>query len=456
MLSIPNMIGELGDMESSVVRVSTSEKSYVKYSSKYKYGKGSVAFMQSDATAELTYVLRDASGVLSLSLNNTHKYYFSIWIMQRTSLDITFDAYWPIVEPPVMRGIKNSALNTWEQKSTVFDRAGFSNGSHPFRIDCNNYPGGNALMNVDGLVLVDLTAAFGAGYEPTKDWCDAHIPFGTGNLSVPEPIPKVPRNLRKMSITGSIVTLDWESSKFATGYNVYKDGDLVRTTTETSCTVSVVPFIATEFTVAAYNDSGVGEKTSSLVVNTCYYVTNRTQQDVDYVKQLTKKLVDDTATDEEKIEWNSFMLKGVYNYTDLNRVGAAMNYVADKLRKAGYDPHISPKTDWVETDWPTQQSMSQYLDDLKELSVPFAQVQTTPPVPTSMEGLTWQEANDIEHILHDIDMVLSAMLRVRLRSAQVLCFSGFSVYPREPLPLRLLTADGKAVITEDGMDVYLA
>ena len=434
MLSIPNMIGELGDMESSVVRVSTSEKSYVKYSAKHKYGSGSVAFMQSDAAVELTYVLRDKSGVLSLSLDNNHKYYFSVWIMQRTSLDITFDAYWPIAEPPLMRGIKNSALNTWEHKSAVFDRAGFSNGYYPFRIDCNNYPGGNALMNVDGLVLVDLTAAFGAGYEPTKDWCDAHIPFGTGNLSVPEPIPKVPRNLRKMSITGSIVTLYWESSKFATGYNVYKDGDLVRTTTETSCTVSVVPFIATEFTVAAYNDSGVGEKTSSLVVEICYYVTDRTQQDVDYVIQLTDKLVNGTATDDEKAEWNSFTLKGVYNYTDLNRVTAAMEYLKAQMNKYGYEiSGYVPVIDrlWSENDIPTVSQMKQYIANVKAIREALVVLPITPNTPIDIELLTWQEANDIECILHDIDTVLSTMLRVRLRSMQVLCFAGFSVYPDE-------------------------
>ena len=63
-------------------------------------------------------------------------------------------------------------------------------------------------------------------------------------------------------------------------------------------------------------------------------VTDRTQQDVAYVKQLIDKLITGTATDAEKAEWNSFTLKGAYNHTDLNRVTAAME--ALKLRLEGY------------------------------------------------------------------------------------------------------------------------
>ena len=34
-------------------------------------------------------------------------------------------------------------------------------------------------------------------------------------------------------------------------------------------------------------------------------------------------------------------------------------------------------------------------------------MQTTPPVPNDMEKLTYQEANDIEKILEDIDRLLT-------------------------------------------------
>ena len=65
-------------------------------------------------------------------------------------------------------------------------------------------------------------------------------------------------------------------------------------------------------------------------------VTDRTQQDVAYARQLVEKLVTGTATEAEIAEWNSFTLKGVYNHTDLNRVTAAMDALKAKLEGYGY------------------------------------------------------------------------------------------------------------------------
>ena len=36
----------------------------------------------------------------------------------------------------------------------------------------------------DGLMIVDLTEAFGAGKEPDQQWCDANIPFFDGEMSL--------------------------------------------------------------------------------------------------------------------------------------------------------------------------------------------------------------------------------------------------------------------------------
>ena len=99
--------------------------------------------------------------------------------------------------------------------------------------------------------------------------------------------------------------------------------------------------------------------------------------------------------------------KGSYSASDLNRVGAAMNYVADRLKAQGYDTHINPKTDWAETDWPTSQSMAKYLADLAALRAAITALSSTPQVPPDMDELTYQEANDIEQILKDIDLLLT-------------------------------------------------
>lgn len=182
-----NILGEIGDMATGTVYKTTAEAAYVKNSSQYKFGSSSQAFQQSNSATELTYTLRDSSGQMSFVLDNTHQYYFSVWIQQKTSLDLSFDWYWPVAEPSVMSGVKNTALNVWEHHSAVVDRSGFTSGSYPMRIDCNNYPGNNALMYVDGLMVVDLTATYGAGNEPTKEFCDQYFAFTTGTNTVTIP-----------------------------------------------------------------------------------------------------------------------------------------------------------------------------------------------------------------------------------------------------------------------------
>ena len=112
-------------------------------------------------------------------------------------------------------------------------------------------------------------------------------------------------------------------------------------------------------------------------------------------------------TDRMKADVNAGNAKGSYTASDLNRVGAAMNYVADRLTSQGYAVSISPKTDWQPSDWPTPQTMEQYLDDLNELRRQFAVMESTPKVPADMVCLTVDEANDIEKILEDIDRLLT-------------------------------------------------
>ena len=120
-------------------------------------------------------------------------------------------------------------------------------------------------------------------------------------------------------------------------------------------------------------------------------------------------------TDRTKADVNAGNAKGSYTASDLNRVGAAMNYGADRLREAGYDPHINPKTDWKEGDWMTPAAQAVYLGDLAELRKQFTLYETTPEVPprilataiNSNDGLNYTWANNIEQILMDIDALLT-------------------------------------------------
>lgn len=37
---------------------------------------------------------------------------------------------------------------------------------------------------VDNVILIDLTATFGSGNEPDKDWCDKHINYFDGTTTI--------------------------------------------------------------------------------------------------------------------------------------------------------------------------------------------------------------------------------------------------------------------------------
>lgn len=152
--------------------------------------------------------------------------------------------------------------------------------------------------------------------------------------------------------------------------------------------------------------------TSTSYTLTLYYgmlnlITDRTQADVDRVRQLAQKGFGNMTAD-EKTEWLNG-LKGAYNASDLNRVGAAVAYVAGRLTGYGYAVSVDPRQDWQMADIPTPESMTAYLADVATLRAALTVAAGTPEVPEDMERLTWKEANDIEKILVDVDELLTRM-----------------------------------------------
>lgn len=135
-------------------------------------------------------------------------------------------------------------------------------------------------------------------------------------------------------------------------------------------------------------------------------VFDRTELDVAELQAVTAKLVAGTATAAERAAFLAGM-KGAYNYTDLNRVGAAVEYLTALLYSLGYNVPTLPVTDWQESDIPFTAQMAQYLSNITELRNRLPYV--APDAPADMTGLTYQEANDIEEILYTLEDVLEAM-----------------------------------------------
>lgn len=135
-------------------------------------------------------------------------------------------------------------------------------------------------------------------------------------------------------------------------------------------------------------------------------VFDRTPSDVNRVRTLTQKLITGTATNDERQEWLAGM-KGAYNYTDLNRVGEAVEYLTGVLEELGYNISVSPKTDWSEGDFPLSDAMETYLLNIQKLRarLPFV----APDAPASMAQFGYQQANNIEEILYNLEQVLIAV-----------------------------------------------
>jgi hypothetical protein len=152
-------------------------------------------------------------------------------------------------------------------------------------------------------------------------------------------------------------------------------------------------------------------------------VTDRTEYDFLHWQLLRDKGYA-AMTEAERTEWNAGTLKGAYNVSDLNRVGAALNYMRDRLAEASY---ISPyaftaKTNWARTDMPNSADLTYYLNCVSQIREAFSVYATTPPTPRDRGALSWQEANDIEKIFIDVEKLLNNMLAARFHCGDV--FSG--------------------------------
>ena len=101
--------------------------------------------------------------------------------------------------------------------------------------------------------------------------------------------------------------------------------------------------------------------------------------------------------------------KGYYNATDLNRVGAAVKYIAERFTGYGYAVTVNPKADWSESDTPTAGQMETYRLNIAHLRAVIAVMASTPETPERMRALDYVKANNIERILQDLDTLITNM-----------------------------------------------
>ena len=117
------------------------------------------------------------------------------------------------------------------------------------------------------------------------------------------------------------------------------------------------------------------------------------------------------VTDRTAMDVANKTAKGFYNATDLNLVGAAVEYVAGRFQALGYVCPVSVKKDWSESESTTASLMETYRQNIATLRRQIAVMQSTPETPETIRQLDYIRANNIEQILLDLDALINKLIK---------------------------------------------
>lgn len=117
-------------------------------------------------------------------------------------------------------------------------------------------------------------------------------------------------------------------------------------------------------------------------------------------------VIDELITDRTEADLYYGNPKGKYDYIDYNRLGRAINYIANEARNAGIAVDITAKTDYTSTI-----ENSPRVGDIETLFSHFVKIKEVTglqnEIPTAVDNLlTISGANAVEKLLKDADAIL--------------------------------------------------
>lgn len=112
---------------------------------------------------------------------------------------------------------------------------------------------------------------------------------------------------------------------------------------------------------------------------------------------LTNLIYNRTATDVA-----NKTAKGLYRYTDMNRVQNAVASIRQRYIDAGYTVTGYTLSTWAENAVPRYSQAERYLNAVKALDG-LVTLAERPELPTSMNALNYVGANNIEKFLYNMD-----------------------------------------------------
>lgn len=178
------------DENKNPIRMELNESVFI-LDSKYSYSGTSSILLDSHIIRDNKLIESNLILVNDKLKDGKHKYYFRCYSMSKEKIHNTNFQYYPDVNI----NLNNTKLlnnlifeNNWISNSYIFDYTKTTTNNLYITVSFENKPSGSVVLNsyIDALLLIDLTATFGQGYEPSKEWCDSHIPYfrDTYNLNI--------------------------------------------------------------------------------------------------------------------------------------------------------------------------------------------------------------------------------------------------------------------------------
>ena len=220
-----------------------------------KYGSYSLKLVGRDLISEYELCPKNENSVFYLT--PSHSYYIRVETYQET-MDGLIDIYWPTTTAPFLSS-DFGPTGQWNLVSGVRRRSNYSEGYYPLKLAFDNGPSNNSTW-LDGLMLIDLTADFGAGNEPDKAWCDANLPYFSNKYNIKYDKPYW-KPLNDIGIK-SVVTLKGREN---TTFTVSLKGKVVARGQIGPNGISVIELKETgEYAIHAENDGAVGNATLTI------------------------------------------------------------------------------------------------------------------------------------------------------------------------------------------------
>ena len=174
--------------------------------------------------------------------------------------------------------------------------------------------------------------------------------------------------------------------------------------------------------VSAVDGAGLLTSRSFVMIR---LVTDRTEADVEKLRDLYQRRLDNWTEAERDWFWNTRCRRGSYDERDLNRVTAAMEFINEWMayygQATGYED-ARPGT-WLPQDGVTVRQGETYIRNVAALRGSYNAPEGTPETPEELFGEHFKvpEANAIEAILVAMDSLRPLLERSWFQSGEIVC-----------------------------------